>query len=103
MSSPLQNLTIKEFREQLNSDFKVVLDGARTVVLQLFDAVEGKTSPKAELFSLYFRGPFTPLLRQQIHRMEHDKLGAVEIFITPIEASPENGTVYESVFHRFRK
>lgn len=103
MSTPLQNLSIKEFREQLNSTFTVPVDEAGTVVLELFDAVEGNTSPAMELFSLYFRGPFTPRLRQQTHRMEHEKLGVIEIFITPIEASQEKGTVYESVFHRFRK
>jgi hypothetical protein len=35
--------------------------------------------------------------------MEHEKLGEIEIFLTPISADQQNGTMYEAVFHRFRK
>jgi hypothetical protein len=103
MSTPLENLNLKIFREHLNSSFKVQDGKAATVQLQLIEAVEGNTSPKMELFSLYFRGPFTPRLAQQTHPLEHEKLGVVEIFLTPIEADQDKGTLYEAVFHRFRK
>jgi hypothetical protein len=103
MSVSLENLNLKLFREHLHSNFKVQDGAAGTLLLELVDAIEGNTSPKLELFSVYFRGPFTPRLPQQIHRLEHEKLGVVEIFLTPIEADQEKGTIYESVFHRFRK
>ena len=102
MSTPLENLNLKSFRDHLNTSFTVHDGRTGTVQLQLVDAVEGNTSPKLELFSLYFRGPFTPRLAQQTHALEHEKLGAVEIFLTPIEADQEKGTLYEAVFHRFR-
>lgn len=103
MSTPLENLDFKIFREHLNTTFKVQDGGTGTVQLQLVDAVEGKSSPEIELFSLYFRGPFTPRLAQHTHPLQHEKLGLVEIFLTSIEADQENGTTYEAVFHRFRK
>jgi hypothetical protein len=103
MSTSLENLNLKIFREHLNTSFKVQDGGAGTVQLQLIDAVEGNSSPEMELFSLYFRGPFTPQLAQQTHPLQHEKLGRVEIFLTSIEADQENGTTYEAVFHRFRK
>jgi uncharacterized protein DUF6916 len=102
MSTPLENLTANVFREHLHTKFKVPGDTSG-MVLELFDVVESNTSPKMELFSLYFRGPFSPRLGQQIHSLEHDSIGRVEIFLTPVEADQEKGTVYESVFHRFRK
>jgi hypothetical protein len=55
-----------------------------------------------ELFSLHFQGPATPRMPQQIHTLEHDKLGRLDIFLTAI-AGDEQGITYESVFHRFRK
>ncbi len=103
MPVPLENLNLKLFREHLHSNFKVQDAAAGAILLELVDAIEGNTSPKLELFSVYFRGPFTPRLPQQIHRLEHEKLGLVEIFLTPIEADQKQGTIYESVFHRFRK
>lgn len=102
MSTPLENLTANIFREHLHSKFRV--QGEKSAMaLELVDVVENNTSPRMELFSLYFRGPFSPRLAQQIHSLDHDSLGTVEIFLTPVEADQENGTVYESVFHRFRK
>ena len=73
------------------------------ITLELVDVVENDLSPKMELFSLQFRGPFRPRLDQQTHRLEHEKLGEFEIFLTPISADQQSGTIYEAVFHRFRK
>ena len=103
MPTPLEDLNAKLFREQLNSLFKVQHEPTGTIALELIDVVENDPSPKMELFSLQFRGPFRPRLDQQTHRLEHEKLGDFEIFLTPVSADQQNGTIYEAVFHRFRK
>jgi hypothetical protein len=103
MPTPLQNLNAKLFREQLNSPFKAQHEPAGSIALELIDVIENDLSPKMELFSLHFRGPFRPRLDQQMHRLEHEKLGDFEIFLTPISADQQDGTIYEAVFHRFRK
>ena len=103
MPTPLQNLNAKLFREQLNSPFNVQHGPAGAIALELIDVIENDLSPKMELFSLHFRGPFRPRLDQQMHRLEHEKLGDFEIFLTPISADQRDGTIYEAVFHRFRK
>jgi hypothetical protein len=103
MPTPLDDLTAKIFREQLNGQFTVHQDNAAAITLELVDVVENDLSPKMELFSLSFRGPLRPRLDQQTHRLEHGKLGEIEIFLTPISADQQNGTMYEAVFHRFRK
>jgi len=102
MSTPLEDLNAKIFREQLHSQFKVHQDPTGTIMLELVEVVENDLSPKMELFSLQFRGPVTPRMPQQIHTLEHDKLGRLEIFLTAI-AGDAQGITYESVFHRFRK
>lgn len=103
MSTPLDNLNATIFREQLHSQFKVHQDSTAPIMLELADVVETSQSPKMELFSLSFRGPFRPRLDQRTHCLEHEKLGEIEIFLTPISADQQNGTMYEAVFHRFRK
>jgi hypothetical protein len=103
MSTPLDSLNAKVFREQLHSQFKVHQDNTASITLELIDVVENDVSPKMELFSLHFGGPFKPRLNQQTHRLGHEKLGEFEIFLTPISADQQNGALYEAVFHRFRK
>jgi hypothetical protein len=103
MQTPLEDLNAKVFREQLHSQFKVQHQPAETITLELVDVAENDPSPKMELFSLQFRGPFRPRLDQQTHHLEHEKFGDFEIFLTPVSADQQNGTIYEAVFHRFRK
>jgi len=102
MLTPLDKLDAKVFREQLHTKFNVSLGGA-TMPLELVEVAERDTSPKLELFFLHFRGPSAPRLPQQVHRLEHEKFGEFEIFLTAIDPGPEPGMLYESVFHRFRK
>ncbi len=102
MSTPLDNLNAKIFREQLHSQFTVNHAPTGTITLELVDVVENDLSPKMELFSVQFRGPAAPRIAQHIHTLEHDKLGRFDIFLTAIAGDAQSIT-YESVFHRFRK
>lgn len=99
MMRPLEELNAQIFREQLNTKF---MAGTPGLELELV-AVEEQDRPGMELFSLHFAGPFEPRLWQQTHRLKHEKLGEFEILMTPISASPQQGTMYESIFHRFRR
>ncbi|HZS29129.1 MAG TPA: hypothetical protein VFB76_18020 [Candidatus Angelobacter sp.] len=101
MSTSLEDLNGKVFREQLHTQFKVHT-GPQPVLLELVEVKERNDSPTIEFFSLHFLGPVQPLLPQQTHRLEHERLGTFEIFFTPISADGK-GTIYESIFHRFRK
>jgi hypothetical protein len=64
-------------------------------------AVTLSTHPTARTtpgFSLYFRGPLTPLLPQGTYTLEHATLGALDIFIVPIKREAD-GLLYEAVFN----
>ena len=102
MSRSLESLNCKSFSEQLHTQFRLLRDGLEPLPLELIEVKEADPSPKIELFSLQFRGPVAPRMPQQIHALEHDKLGRMEIFLTAIAGDAE-GITYESVFHRFRK
>jgi hypothetical protein len=52
-----------------------------------------------------FRGPLEPILPQGIYRLEHEHLGALELFIVPIgpnknanSAEGPTAMLYEAVF-----
>jgi hypothetical protein len=102
MLTPLDKLNAKVFAEHLHTGFKLHRNGAEPLPLELIEVKDSDPSPAIELFSVHFLGPVTPRLPQQIHRLEHDKLGTFEIFLTAI-AGDAQGIMYESVFHRFRK
>jgi hypothetical protein len=102
MSISLESLNSKSFSEQLHTQFRLMREGDEPLPLELIEVKESDPSPKIELFSLHFRGPAAPRMPQQIHTLEHDKLGRFAIFLTAIAGDAESIT-YESVFHRFRK
>ena len=102
MPNPLDAFNSKSFAEQLHTKFKVELNDQPPVELELVEVKDRETAPKFELFSLEFRGPYSPRLNQQIHHFEHEKLGAFDLFLTAVGVDQE-GLVYEVVFHRFRQ
>jgi hypothetical protein len=102
MPTSLDSLNAGIFSQQLRTQFRLLREGAEPIPLELIEVKESDPSPKIELFMLQFRGPSEPRMAQHIHRLEHDKLGAFDIFLTAIGAD-EQGITYESVFHRFRK
>jgi hypothetical protein len=98
----LYTLNSKSFADQLHTSF-VVRDGdSAPVTLELAEVNAPATPPNIEFFSLQFRGPVTPRLQQQIYRFEHDKLGALDLFVTVIGAD-DAGSSYEVIFHRMRR
>ncbi len=59
--------------------------------------------PGREPFSLYFDGPQAPRLAPDVHPLDHDRLGTIEVLISQIQlprppGADESGVVYEVVF-----
>jgi len=102
MLQSLENLTSRTFLETLNSSYTVTLPDHAALTLKLFEVEEKNDSVRLEQFSLLFRGPVSPQIPQAIHRLRHDGLGEVDLFLVPVGADAE-GTVYQSVFSRFRR
>ena len=61
------------------------------------DNVEEDENGQRRPFSLLFRGPAAPRLDQGTFRLEHGVLGALDIFLVPMEPDAE-GPRYEAVF-----
>lgn len=99
--SDAPKLDSKTFATQLHTQFKIHTGEGASVVVELVEVLEPLAPPQVELFLLHFRGPRAPRLPQRIHQLDHEKLGAFDLFITAIEAD-EQGIVYEAVFNRLR-
>lgn len=98
-----------DFSSVVGTPFRVARDD-RPIALELVevtpaaarDEVEARRRAaagiRAEPFTLLFRGPREPLLAQGIQRLEHERLGTLEIFLVPIRPD-EGGPLYEAVFN----
>ena len=100
---PVQ-LTEKEFSKHLNTKFRIT--GDNPVELELTEVKGYLSKPNEqtgmERFSAYFHGPADHYLRQASYPLEHDVMGAFELFLVPI-GRDEKGLRYEAVFNYFKE
>jgi hypothetical protein len=96
---PLKDLTPASFEEILNTRFQLQT-GGNTLDLELFQVarLEEHGGPRKQPFSVLFRGPQNVVLPQAIYRVEHERLGPMEIFLVPIGPDGQ-GMRYEAVFN----
>ena len=92
----LETLTKEIWTDCLNEGFII----ARSIEMELVEVNSlGHKHPRAERepFSLVFRGPKAPVLIQKIYPVEHQSLGALDLFLVPIGPDGE-GMRYEAIF-----
>ena len=97
------------FGPHIGSAFRVVEHEARdgdatlaevTLTLaEVRDLGSQPNAPRGDPFTLEFLGPRAPILAQQIHRLEHQQLGTLDIFLVPIAEDVSGGIRYEAVFN----
>jgi hypothetical protein len=95
-----QDLTRDAFAEQLNTKFKIYFTPEKAAEVELTEVSQLRTYPRQEIFALVFLFPPDLPVEQRIYRMEHDALGALEIFLVPIEKTADGAVRYEAVFNR---
>lgn len=97
----LDQLTVETFEPHVGTSFWAEFPNGAKVELRLERAAKVMESELARLqrhpFSLYFLGPKTFLLKQNIYRITHETLEPMEIFVVPIGQRPD-AYQYEAVF-----
>ena len=89
----LEALTAADFAPLLHESFRISADGG-TFDAELVEVAEAaRRGASRDQFSIVLRGGPDPPLPQRIYRVEHERLGAIEIFLVPIAADR-----YEAVF-----
>ena len=90
----LEKLTVDDFRPLEGERFRVAPDDADAFEVELVEVTEIPREPGGRApFSLVFQGGPNPPLPQRIYRIEHEKLGELEIFLVPIAVDR-----YQAVF-----
>ena len=98
----IENFTIQTFAELLNTNFKLrQVDGEATDA-QLVEVTDCGTTPRQERFSLLFRTSLDRTPAQWLYHLEHEALGAFELFLVPVRMDAQ-GLYYEAIFNRLRK
>lgn len=99
MPTEADPFTLARFEPLVGSRFTLKLDGAAELPARLVDARASRgTAPGGrQPFSLTFEAAAEPALQQQIYRVEHPQLDAMDIFLVPV-ARTAAGLQYEAVF-----
>ena len=95
-------LVIEDFADKVGDLFAIGEDGWPAIPLTLVEAEplpermakRGARPP----FSLIFLGKDPRVLPQRLYRLEHDRMGALTIFLVPIGKDAE-GVSYQATFN----
>ena len=91
--------TIDTFAGHVNTKFLMHYGDSQTAELELTSVTDAGSSPRQIQISLLFQGPDTAPIAQGTYKLEHDKLGALDIFLVPI-GKDANGVQYQAIFNR---
>jgi len=109
----LETLTAADFRVHQGTKFRLTGGsppggGPSSIEAELAEVTERAPNAAGTFrapFSVLFHGPLQPVMPQGIYRVEHEQLGAVELFIVPVgpDEPSDPGRVptamrYEAVF-----
>jgi len=91
------------FQERLKQKFRMGLGAGNSLDLELIevrDLGRRRNSAGSELscYALVFRAPTRSAAPQASYRLEHDTLGALELFLVPIGPDAV-GMRYEAIFN----
>jgi hypothetical protein len=90
---------LSAYEPHVGRTFRVEFADHPPVDLKLVEAAPGPWQPPdggKTAFRLEFSGPSQPLLGQRTYRLQHPELGAIDLFIVPLEQD-ETSATYEAV------
>jgi hypothetical protein len=105
MKTNLETLTVEAFQPRVGNTFRIRASPEQTIDAELIEAralvdpgrsPKGASSPRTP-FALLFRTTLKGALPQAIYAVEHDEMGACDIFLVPVGPDAV-GMVYEAIF-----
>jgi hypothetical protein len=88
----------EDFASNLNTKFRVYFNTEQPTEVELTEVTELREKPRYESFAIVFLAPENIPLEQMIYKVEHDKLGSMELFLVPFEKT-EKGVGFEALFN----
>ena len=97
----LETIRATDFLPHLNNEFRIYFDPSSPSSVELIEVNEKNSSTTEtgrKSFSIVFRGAKEKIWPQGMYKIEHPRLGGMQIFLVPI--GPDNaGLCYEAVFN----
>ena|SRR6185369_2759105 len=96
-------LTEAEFSKHVNTKFHVAVEPPVELELTEVKSYLSKAHEETgmERFSAFFSGPSDRFLQQKTYPIEHEQMGAFELFLVPV-SQEQNGFRYEAVFNYYK-
>lgn len=95
-----EHFTIDMFSGDAGRKLLMHCGNGQSAELELVSVTDLGSSPRQIQFSVVFLGPLTAPIQQGVYRVEHDKLGDLDLFLVPI-GRDKDGVRYEAIFNRF--
>lgn len=93
-------MTLPTFRPHLQTRFRArPAPDQPPVDLTLTEANDLGSNERQERFELLLQGPLDAFLPQGIYPLEHEHLGALDLFLVPVRKEAA-GFLYQAVFNR---
>ena len=92
----------ERFAAELGTKFVLKADDGATIDVELIEVSEVKERPRQLSFSMLFQVPDSHTVDQGLYDLEHDNLGAMQLFLVPI-VPPSDGKVLEAVINQLRE
>ena len=92
-------LTMDTFSGHVNTKFLMHYGDAKTAEIELTSVEDVGSSSRQIQFSLLFLAPHDAPLAQSIYKLEHDKLGKLDVFLVPV-GKDARGVEYQAIFNR---
>lgn len=97
--------TEDEFRQNLNTPFRVQVNAPKPIDLTLVEVesrpTEDVEQQGMERFSVFFLGSPEFLLPQSIYRLAHPQMGEFEVFLVAV-GKEADGYRYEAVYNYYK-
>lgn len=87
-----------DFASHLNTNFRIFFGPEKAVEAELTEVTKMRQKPRYEAFALLFRVPVDAPREQALYKIEHDRLGEMELFLVPVEED-KHGLYLEAVFN----
>jgi hypothetical protein len=95
----IEIFTMDMFSGDVGGKYLMHYGEGKTAELELISAADVGSSARQVQFSLEFRAPVDAPLAQGSYRIDHDKLGTLDLFLVPI-GRDQKGVRYEAIFNR---
>ena len=94
-------LNHSSFAELEDRKFRIYHESDTPVEIELVEVGELIETKRQQMFSILFEIPKDCVGKQGLYKMEHDKLGTIELLLVPVMSDEDRR--YEAVFNRLKK